>query len=91
MVVIPDEFILPIDPRLLKNGWNNPVMGHKIQEIGDRWLEEKASAALRVPSAVLASKCDFLLNPEHPDFDKIHLYPAEPLGIDPRLCVWKNK
>jgi RES domain-containing protein len=85
---IPEKFIIEINELLLmKNRWNDPEIGHETQEIGDRWLKEKKSAVLRVPSAVLNSECDFLLNPEHPDFGKLNLYPAVPLEIDPRLCV----
>ena len=41
------------------------------QHIGDRWLEEQQSAALRVPSAIVPTEHNYLINPAHPDFSSI--------------------
>jgi RES domain-containing protein len=39
--------------------------------LGDRWLDTGASAVLQVPSAVVPSEFNYMLNPTHPDFSKI--------------------
>jgi len=31
------------------------------------------------------SEINYLLNPAHPDFDKIKISPPEPFSLDPRL------
>jgi len=36
------------------------------RELGDRWLSSMHSAVLRVPSAVVPSESNYLLNPRHP-------------------------
>lgn len=53
---------------------------------GDRWLAEKRSAVLVVPSAVTRGReHNYLLNPEHPAFSRITAGPVEPVQWDQRL------
>ena len=55
--------------------------------IADRWLNEKRTAVLVVPSAVVPQENNYLLNPEHPDFEKIAITTPEPFTFDSRM--WK--
>lgn len=56
------------------------------RRFGARWIREKRSVALQVPSAVIPSESIFLLNPEHPDFSKsVRLLRTLPVSLDPRL------
>ena len=55
------------------------------QALGDRWLESVASAVLQVPSAVVPSESNYLLNPRHPDFTKIVTELPLPFLFDDRL------
>jgi RES domain-containing protein len=55
------------------------------QAFGDEWFLQKRSAILSVPSAVIRIECNFVLNPQHPDFAKVAIGPAEKLDLDPRL------
>ena len=55
------------------------------QELGDWWIDSKASAVLEVPSAVVADEHNYLLNPAHPDFAKIVVNPPALFHFDPRL------
>ena len=48
----------------------------EVRELGDRWLNEQESAALKVPSAVIPVEFNYVLNPRHKDFGKIEI--AEP-------------
>jgi RES domain-containing protein len=56
------------------------------RKIGDAWLLEHRSPALLVPSAIVPSEHNVLLNPAHPDFhlDWVTKGP-ELIEIDPRL------
>ena len=38
---------------------------------GDAWLDEKRSCVLRVPSRVVPQEWNYLLNPLHPNFDRV--------------------
>ena len=55
------------------------------KEIGDRWVQERRSAVLALPSAISPADTNFLLNPEHPDFKRIRIYPPINFAFDSRL------
>jgi RES domain-containing protein len=52
---------------------------------GDHWLKSDESAALRVPSAVVARDWNYLINPQHLDFTQILIGPPKPFQFDERL------
>ena len=54
-------------------------------QIGDLWLTTKASAVLRVPSVIVPSEFNYLLNPDHEDFDRIITGLPSPFTFDERL------
>ena len=54
-------------------------------EIGDRWVQERRSAVLALPSAISPDDRNFLLNPEHTDFKRIRIHPPINFDFDPRL------
>jgi RES domain-containing protein len=49
------------------------------QPYGDQWVASQASVVLRVPSVVVPASFNYVLNPDHPDFDR--LTKREPLGL----------
>jgi RES domain-containing protein len=55
------------------------------RRLGDRWLTSLSSAVLKVPSAVVPAEYNFLLNPAHPDFGRIHVESPQPFRFDERL------
>ena len=55
------------------------------QRIGQTWFDEQRSPVLDVPSAVLPSARNYLLNPEHPRFGEVEIGEPEPFEVDPRL------
>ncbi len=50
-----------------------------------QWLANRRSAVLSVPSVIIPSERNFLINPEHPRFDQIKLCTVTPFFFDPRL------
>lgn len=62
-----------------------PHLSLDSQAVGDRWLDSKASAVLRVPSAVVRSEFNYLLNPTHREFSKIVTELPVPFAFDERL------
>ena len=62
-----------------------PYVGRETQLLGDHWLEETRSLALRVPSAVIPEEHNYLINPRHPDFAQLDIGPPERFALDPRL------
>ena len=82
---------LPIESVLaqleLPSEWKERPYRDTVRQVGDAWSRQKQSLALRVPSAVCEGECNVLLNPEHPDFTKLHLDHLEPMKIDSRLRI----
>lgn len=61
------------------------------QDIGDRWLEARKSAVLKVPSAIVPVEFNYVLNPLHPDFSSaIKWDKALPLVLDERLSLFPS-
>ena len=54
---------------------------------GSNWLRRERTAVLEVPSAIVPSESNYLLNPAHPDFRQIRIGRPRPFAFDPRM--WK--
>jgi len=56
------------------------------RRFGDRWLDERRTAVLLVPSVALQGReMNVLINPDHADFVRIAASAAEAVVWDPRL------
>ncbi len=75
--------ILP--PASLPDDWRAYPAPPSLKKIGDDWLSEARSLALRVPSVTVRGQHNYLINPAHPDFASIEASEPEPLDLDPRL------
>ncbi len=84
-VSFSERWVEEIAMESLPPGWNRPSLDTPAQELGDRWIAEARSMALRVPSAVTPGEHNYLLNPRHPDFAKVTIGDATPFALDPRL------
>jgi RES domain-containing protein len=82
---IPDHLIEIIPEHQMPEGWNALPAGPASKKIGDAWFGEARSAVLQVPSAVIPEENNYLINPNHPDFEKIRIGQPRALRIDPRL------
>ncbi|TDX00548.1 RES family NAD+ phosphorylase [Dinghuibacter silviterrae] len=65
--------------------WRGYVRMPYTQRIGDAWVASGASAVLRVPSAIVPEEYNFILNPTHPDFERIKHLRVEAFEFDARL------
>lgn len=55
------------------------------KQYADLWLEERRSAVLIVPSIVIPEQKNLVLNPNHPDFDKLKISKPKLMNWDHRL------
>ena len=55
------------------------------RQLGDEWLVANKSPVLGVPSVLVPSQWNYLLNPKHPMFGAIKLIQENPFVYDPRL------
>ncbi|HUO85405.1 MAG TPA: RES family NAD+ phosphorylase [Thermoanaerobaculia bacterium] len=69
----------------LPENWRTYPAPPALQLLGDAWIESGSSAALRVPSAIVESEYNYLLNPAHGRFGEIEIGSPRPFAIDPRL------
>lgn len=80
---------LSLPSTVLPKNWKDYPPPEKLKELGIDWLKSQKSIALRVPSAVVETEFNYLLNPQHPLFSKrVTLAPknkALKFSIDPRL------
>lgn len=83
---IPDDLQVDvIMPSQLPDNWRDTPAPESLSSIGQRWLNAGQTAVLCVPSAVISIERNFLLNPEHPDFEKIQIDRPEAFNFDSRL------
>ena len=88
---VPEELIETLRREDLPDDWNALPESNTTREMGTKWATEKRSAVLAVPSVVIPSELNFLLNPEHPDYSKIEIGTPKPVGWDPRLLALLKK
>jgi len=80
---IPDvEYLAP--PDLPRNWKSNPPPA-SLKALGQDWLERCESVALMVPSVVAPASYNILLNPAHPDLNRLSIVSAEPFRFDKRM------
>ncbi|MCO5237344.1 MAG: RES family NAD+ phosphorylase [Chitinophagaceae bacterium] len=65
--------------------WHSYPVPIHVMRMGDRWLASGRSLVLKVPSAVVFSEHNWVINPAHPEFDKVKIAGTERLVIDPRI------
>ena len=67
---IPDRHVETLSHEELPENWREAPAPRRVRTIGDRWLQSGRSPALRVPSAVVPSEHNVLIDPLHPDFEE---------------------
>jgi RES domain-containing protein len=74
-----------IAPEQLLADWRSPDARQGLRVIGTGWATRRSSAVLAVPSAVIPSETNYLLNPLHPSFTKIKIGKPQDFVTDLRL------
>ncbi len=69
----------------LPQDWRASPPPASTRAIGDAWIAEEPSPVLELPSAVIPAENIFLLNPQHPAFEKIRIGEPVPFEFDVRL------
>lgn len=84
-VTVPQHLIVKVDDSALPNNWRAYSGAKATRTIGDAWVSQGVSPVLQVPSAVIPAECNFLLNPSHKNFGKLHIGKSRRFQFDPRL------
>ncbi len=81
---VPDELVVPVEPLYgLPAKWQDDMEATKA--IGDRWLAEKRSPGLSVPSVLVPEGRNILVNPRHRDAVKVRIEVVGQFRFDERL------
>jgi RES domain-containing protein len=95
--LLPDDYVLteihiPETVRIervpddkLPANWDALTDNPEPQEFGGRWARELRTCVLSVPSCIVPTERNFVINPAHPDFAAILFLPSQPFTFDPRL------
>ncbi len=89
-MMIPAEIppgleIEQVDIDRLPSDWRDPAALEALRAIGNEWEARLATVVLAVPSTVIPSETNYLLNPRHPDFAQIAIGEPRELVTDLRL------
>ena len=85
-IKIPDELeIEKVNVSTLTENWQDFTNFPYTQEIGDTWISRKSSTVLEVPSVIIPGEFNYIINQNHPGFNKIKLLSVEDFIFDPRL------
>jgi RES domain-containing protein len=84
-VDIPEDTIEVLNTNELPTDWKKDPAPASTKAIGDAWAAELVSVVLQVPSAVVDTERNFLINPAHPDFSKLRIGSSKQYIFDDRL------
>jgi RES domain-containing protein len=80
-----ERLIETIGAKSLPPDWTEEPPAVSTMRLGDRWVRERCSAVLKLPSAIIPTESNYLLNPAHRDFQKIIIRKPVAFSFDPRL------
>ncbi len=82
---IPDNSITSIEITDLPKNWAVYPAPVFLSEIGERWIKESKTIALKVPSCIIHSSYNYILNCRHPEYSKVRLIDQKKFKFDSRL------
>lgn len=74
-----------VDADQLPSPWRRSPAPSELARIGDEFVQTAGRCILIVPSALAPSENNWLLNPQHADFQRVVVSKVEPLSYDPRM------
>lgn len=84
---LPDDLPMKVLAEAdLPSDWKQVPGPESLKELGEGWLASRAEVVLVVPSAVVPSELNYLINPEHPEAKRLIVLPPEPFPFDSRLA-----
>lgn len=85
-IEVPEALLDTLDMTELAADWRSPSPPDSTQRLGEDWLAEGEYVGLKVPSVIVPTEYNVLLNPLHPAFAQLlSSVEREPMLFDPRL------
>jgi RES domain-containing protein len=80
-----ETLVSRLDRSRLPAHWRSYPAPPELQLLGDEWLKSDRSPVLEVPSAVIPTESNYLLNPRYREFASVRVSTPEPFEFDLRL------
>lgn len=80
--VLTDEF----HEKDLPKNWKTYPAPVNLAKLGDKWLLARKRLLLKVPSVIIPSEFNFIINPLHEDIRKVKITVTEKLELDGRVA-----
>ena len=82
---IPSNSITEIKREELPSNWVDYPAPSVLSEIGEDWIQEGKTIALKVPSCIIHSSSNYILNCRHPNYHKVKVLTQKSFHFDSRL------
>ena len=69
----------------LPENWQADPPPESTRRLGHAWFSRKETLVLKVPSVLVPTEHNFVINPEHPDFARVETAEPVPLPFDARV------
>lgn len=87
-IEIPDDVsIKTLSEADMPADWKSFPHANSTQELGDNFVQQQEHLVLKVPSATVQGNYNFLVNPYHPEFNKVKVIDTAIFEFDKRLFV----
>lgn len=84
-IAFADSLVDDLHPRKVHPSLLSAAIHPDTQYLGDHWIDSASNPVLRIPSAIIPAEHNYLLNPNHPLFNKLKIATPTPFSLDPRL------
>lgn len=86
VIYVPDNLIIEtFYDRQISEQWQFDQS--LTRQIGTAWLMEQRSLLLRIPSVIVKTEFNYLLNPLHAEFSSVKIIDTDPFFFDERLFL----
>ncbi|MBO6496239.1 MAG: RES family NAD+ phosphorylase, partial [Roseivirga sp.] len=85
VIEIPETEIKELSVEELPKNWKSVKAYPQLQRIGSRWYEESKQLLLKVPSVLIPTEFNYVINTKHPAFEKVSIASLESFFWDYRL------
>lgn len=84
-ISLPENSLEEIRYNVIKNEVENNGLSSSFKSIGDEWIKRNSSLLLKIPSVVINEEFNFLINPDHKNFNKVKILSKQSFCFDERL------
>jgi len=84
-IEIPDDSVSTIEADELPKNWKVYPAPAILAEIGESWIREGKTIALKVPSCIIHTTYNYILNCRHPEYSKVKIVDCRNFEFDSRL------